>query len=107
MNVNNRDSIITKLSLEATYNDSGNPNYAKLETLTNCGLAVLNLQYSNSFDNSDAMKINNTVSAFSTSNDTALLCAQCKPGYKNVYYSNQEHFVSYCEAITGCDYTKS
>lgn len=54
MNVENRSSIISKLSLGNTY-DTGAANEGKLVLLTNCGLAFLNLKYTNAFDNTGAM----------------------------------------------------
>ena len=75
MNVSDRASIVSKLTLPSSYNTGGDPNYARLETLTNCGLAVLNLKYSNQFDNSNAMAANATPVAWTLNNDVALTCA--------------------------------
>lgn len=50
MDVSTEDKIRTTLSVE--YND---PNYGKVIPLENCGLAVLNLNYTNDFDNSKSL----------------------------------------------------
>lgn len=49
MDVSTEDSIRETLHIEK--NDS---NYGKVIPLENCGLAVLNLKYTDAFDNSDS-----------------------------------------------------
>lgn len=43
--------------------------------MTNCGLALLHLGYSNSFNSNSAMKDNNTPTTIGGSNEYALTCA--------------------------------
>lgn len=72
-----------------------------VDKLAGCAIAVFNPNYDiTDFNNKSAFT--NTAGNFPTSDDSALFCGSCKPGYKADYFTNKKNIVRYCTAITNC-----